>query len=295
MATADSYGLFWNSDNGDRKYNADSFERWLRKFFTSGVFQGDLQVVASSGMNVSVRAGYCNLYGKVGLFETTNNLTLESAHSVYPRIDTVVVERNDVDRIIRLKIVKGLYSGNSPQPTARVWDEDEGVYQLVLAQIYVGAGVSSITQANITDKRTDSSVCGYITGTVEEISFAQITAQFDAYMAEYAEDNQAEFEAWFQHMKDQLDTDAAGHLQDEVDDLEERKEEVPIILTGTLTAGQTTIAFTDSHITNDCLIDVYTNVGNVNPRNWVQNGTTITFTFKAQSVNVGVTLKIREG
>lgn len=295
MAIADSYGLFWHSDNGDRKYNADSMERWLKKFFTSGVFEGDLQVRESSGMTVAIQPGYCNLFGKVGLYEVVNGITLDAANSRYPRIDTIVVERNDTDRIISLKKVTGTYSGDNPQPTARVWDETQGIYQLVLAQIYVGAGVSSITQANITDKRADSSVCGYITGTVKEIDFAQITAQFNAYMAEYQEDNLEVFEAWFQHMKDQLDTDAAGHLQAEVDDLEERKEEVPIILTKTLTAGQTSIAFTDSHITNDCLIDVYTNVGNVNPRNWVQNGTTITFTFKAQSVNVGVTLKIREG
>lgn len=196
MATADSFGLFWNSDNGDRKYNADSLERWLRKFFTSGVFQGDLQVIASSGMTVNVRTGYCNLYGKVGLFETVNSLTLQSAHSVYPRIDTVVVERNDVDRIIYLKVVKGAYSGSSPRPTAPVWDEDEGVYQLVLAQIYVGAGVSSITQANITDKRADSSVCGYITGTVTEMDFSQFVIQFDDYYANFVDESGNEYTTW---------------------------------------------------------------------------------------------------
>lgn len=196
MATADSFGLFWNSDNGDRKYNADSLERWLRKFFTSGVFQGDLQVIESSGMTINVRTGYCNLYGKVGLFETINSLTLESAHSIYPRIDTVVVERNDVDRIIYLKIVKGSYSGNTPQPTAPVWDEDEGVYQLVLAQIYVGAGVSSITQANITDKRADSSVCGYITGTVTEMDFSQFVIQFEDYYANFVDESGNEYTTW---------------------------------------------------------------------------------------------------
>ena len=206
MATADSFGLFWNSDNGDRKYNADSLERWLRKFFTSGVFQGDLQVIASSGMTVNVRTGYCNLYGKVGLFETVNSLTLQSAHSVYPRIDTVVVERNDVDRIIYLKVVKGAYSGNAPQPTAPVWDEDEGVYQLVLAQIYVGAGVSSITQANITDKRADSSVCGYITGTVTEMDFSQFVIQFNDYYANFVDESGNEYTTW----KDNRNADYAA-------------------------------------------------------------------------------------
>lgn len=207
MATADSYGLFWNSDSGDRKYNADSFERWLRKFFTSGVFEGDLQVLASSGMTVNIQTGYCNLFGKVGLFEVVNSITLDAANSRYPRIDTIVVERNDADRIIYLKKVNGSYSGENPQPTAPIWDETQGIYQLVLAQIYVGTGVSSISQEDITDKRTDTDVCGYIAGTVNEMDFSQFTAQFNQFFTEFKEgtledvtqwyaDRQSEFETW---------------------------------------------------------------------------------------------------
>lgn len=196
MAIADSYGLFWNSDSGDRKYNADSFERWLRKFFTSGVFEGDLQVLASSGMTVNIQTGYCNLFGKVGLFEVVNSITLDAANSRYPRIDTIVVERNDTDRIISLKKVNGSYSGENPQPTAPIWDETQGVYQLVLAQIYVGAGVSSITQQNITDKRADSSVCGYITGTVTEMDFSQFVAQFEDYYAHFVDESGNEYTTW---------------------------------------------------------------------------------------------------
>lgn len=196
MATADSYGLFWNSDNGDRKYNADSLERWLKKFFTSGVFEGDLQVLESSGMTVAIQTGYCNLSGKVGLFEVVNSITLDAANSRYPRIDTIVVERNDVERMIYLKKVTGSYSGNAPSPTAPVWDSDQGIYQLVLAQIYVGAGVSSITQANITDKRADSSVCGYITGTVTEMDFSQFVAQFEDYYANFVDESGNEYATW---------------------------------------------------------------------------------------------------
>lgn len=295
MATADSYGLFWNSDNGDRKYNADSFERWLRKFFTSGVFEGDLQVLENSGMIVNVTTGYCNLFGKVGLFEVTNSITLDPANSRYPRIDTIVVERNDADRMISLKKVNGSYAGDNPSPTPPVWNETQGIFQLVLAEVYVGAGVSSITQANITDKRMDPAVCGYITGTVNEIDFSQITAQFNSYLEQFEASNLDEFEDWFDHMKGQLSEDAAGHLQEEIDDLDDSKENLPTILSSTLTAGQTSIAFTNEHITDNCLIDVYTNVANVNPKTWAQSGTTITFTFKAQLVDVGVTLKIREG
>lgn len=210
MATADSYGLFWNSDSGDRKYNADSFERWLRRFFTSGVFEGDLQVLASSGMTVNIQTGYCNLFGKVGLFEVVNSITLDAANSRYPRIDTIVVERNDADRIIYLKKVNGSYSGENPQPTAPIWDETQGIYQLVLAQIYVGTGVSSISQEDITDKRTDTDVCGYIAGTVNEMDFSQFTAQFEQYFAGFKAGTLADVTQWFADRENKFETWQSG-------------------------------------------------------------------------------------
>lgn len=214
MATADSYGLFWNSDNGDRKYNADSMERWLRKFFTSGVFEGDMQVLASSGMTITVQQGYCNLFGKVGLFEVVNSITLDAANSRYPRIDTIVVERNDADRIIYLKKVNGSYSGENPQPTAPIWDETQGIYQLVLAQIYVGAGVSSISQEDITDKRTDTDVCGYIAGTVNEMDFSQFTAQFNQFFTEFKEGTLADVTQWYADRKSEFETWQKGQETD---------------------------------------------------------------------------------
>ena len=205
MATND-YGFFFNSINGDRVYDADSFSTWLRKFFTSGVFEGELAVTAAKGMAVEVGSGYANVDGKVRFFNSPQTIALSPANSTYPRIDTIVVERNDVNREIVLKYITGQYSGNTPSPTERQWGS--GVYQLVLAQIYVGAGVTSISQANIADTRPDSSICGYVVGTVEEIDLSQILAQ-----------SQEQFAEWFDRMKGQLSEDAAGNLQLEIDSI----------------------------------------------------------------------------
>lgn len=205
MATND-YGLFFNSINGDRVYDADSFSTWLRKFFTSGVFEGELAVTAADGMTVEVGSGYANVDGKVRFFNSPQTIALSPANSTYPRIDTIAVERNDVNREITLKYITGQYSGNTPSPAERQWGN--GVYQLVLAQIYVGAGATSISQANISDTRPDSSLCGYVVGTVEEIDLSQILAQ-----------SQEQFAEWFDRMKDQLSEDAAGNLQLEIDSI----------------------------------------------------------------------------
>ena len=214
MAMADGYGLFWNSDSGDRKYDAQSFEKWLKKFFTSGVFEGDLQVLASSGMTVQVQTGYSNVNGKVGLFESATNVTLSAANSRYPRIDTIIIERNDVDRVIQIDKVTGTYTGENPQPTAPIWDETQGIYQLVLAQIYVGAGVSSISQEDITDKRTDTDVCGYIAGTVNEMDFSQFTAQFNQFFTEFKEGTLADVTQWYADRQFEFETWQKGQETD---------------------------------------------------------------------------------
>lgn len=264
-----NYGFFFDSEENDRLYNADSFSDWLKKFFTTGVFQGDLQVTANDNMTVSVATGYANVEGKVRLFDASNTLIIETADATYHRIDTVVVERNDTNREITVKVVKGGYS-SEPTPTAPV--RANGVYQLVLAEVYVAAGATSITQSVITDKRTDTDVCGYVYCPVDTFDFEQFTTQMDAYLAEFKATRaaafvswelaqEAAFDAWFQEMRDQLSEDAAGHLQNEIDDLEENglsgsiikvttTESALIGKTVTLTSsgGQTKTAVFDSNM-----------------------------------------------
>lgn len=216
---ANQYGLFWNSVSSDRLYDADSFSEWLKKFFTTGVFNGDLQVLAASGMDVTVQTGYANIEGKVRFFDTATTFTLAPASGTYPRIDTIVVERNDTDREITVKYVQGTYSGNTPTPTAPV--RAAGVYQIVLAQIYVAVGATEIVQGNITDTRADNTLCGWVVGTVDRVDVEQMTDQV-----------QDEMETWFEGMKDQLSEDAAINLQNQINTInsEIAITEVPVTL-----------------------------------------------------------------
>ena len=232
------HAFFYNSNDGDRVYDASSFEYWLKKFFTSGVFADECQVTADgSGMTCTMAEGYTNVDGKVKFWDEAQELTLATASSTYDRIDNVVIERNDTDRDVTVKIVQGEYAAS---PSAPDVERDDGVYQLVLAQIYVSAGATSISQADVTDTRTDTDLCGIVTGTVTEMDFSQFTAQYESFIANYktqaASDYsdysdslasyllqlQTEFESWFANIQDQLSEDAAGNLQVEIDELEAR-------------------------------------------------------------------------
>ena len=232
------HAFFYNSEDGDRVYDASSFEYWLKKFFTTGVFADECQVTADgSGMTVTMAEGYANVEGKVKFWDEAQELTLDAANTSYDRIDTVVIERNDTDRDVTVKVVTGTASTS---PAATDPDREDDTYQLVLAQIYVAAGATEITQADITDTRTDTDLCGYVAATVENIDFSQFQAQYESYIANYktqaASDYsdysdslasyllelQAEFESWFENIKDQLSEDSAGNLQVEIDELETR-------------------------------------------------------------------------
>lgn len=261
---AQEYGYFFNSNNNDRTYNAESFEEWLRPFFVGGVFAGCLQVQAQStpDMTVTVKPGYANLNGKPAYWPDNNIVEIARASGVYNRIDTVVLRRDNTNRTISIEVVTGNAS-NNPQPTAPTRNSD--IYELVLAQIYVGVGVTSITAANITDKRPDSSVCGYVMSTIQTPDFSELYAQFQAQAADalqsqetdfdswkqnFEDDaeewedtfqetaqnwyqvNTSDFAAWFESIKDQLDTDQAGHLQLEIEALRDSiaKEYNPLYL-----------------------------------------------------------------
>lgn len=66
------------------------------------------------------------------------------------------------------------------------------------------------------------------------------------------------------------------------------KELQGITLTGTLTAGETTITLTDASITTDSTIDIYTDVYGVNPKNVSVEDGSLTLEFSAQESDVQV-------
>jgi len=194
---ADNYAYFYNDKDGDREYDAESMTDWLRPFFVTGVFNGELRVVANDNMSVTVETGYCNIGGKVKNFFKKTPLDLEVASGTLDRIDTVILRRNDTDRDIQIIIQTGGYSAN-PQPTPLV--RSGAYYDLKLAEIYVAAGTIRITQAEITDTRADADVCGWVCATVKEIDFSQITAQFNAYFAQYQGKITTEFKTFVAYM-----------------------------------------------------------------------------------------------
>lgn len=188
---------FYNSRDGDRKYNADSMTEWLRPFFTTGVFNAGLQVVANSNMTVTIQPGHVNIGGKVRDFKAPTILDLETASGTLNRIDNIIVRRDDVNRDIYLMVQTG---GLSANPTAPSIIRSNGIHDLKLAEVYISAGNISITQANITDTRMIKEVCGWVTATVTEMDFTQIYVQFEDFFNRYKPQIKEEFESYIKNI-----------------------------------------------------------------------------------------------
>jgi len=232
-------GMF-NSVNGDRVYKAEDFARYFATFIGNGVFPNPstgLQVIENGDMSVNVSAGQGWINGYYITNDADYNLSLDVADGVLNRIDRVVMQLNYLNREITLVVKKGTFASS---PVAPELIRDADVYELALADVYVGQGVVSVTQANITDTRLNSELCGIVHGTVNQVDTTTLFNQYLAWFEETKTNNetemenwiaqeQADFDAWFAMIQGQLNGDIAGNLQNQItslsDELTAHKED----------------------------------------------------------------------
>lgn len=180
-----TYGFF-NSINGDRKYNADQMSNYFEGLVSDGVYNsvGNSMVVqASSGMNITVGSGRAVIGSKWVKNDSALTLSVTGSHPTLNRYTAVVIKLDKVNRNITITTVDGTPASTPTYPT--ITNTDTVMY-LVLAYIYVGAAVTSISQSNITDTRTDSTVCGWVTGLIEQVDTSTLFLQW-----------QEGFDTWF--------------------------------------------------------------------------------------------------
>ena len=73
-----------------------------------------------------------------------------------------------------------------------------------------------------------------------------------------------------------------------------KKDEVNItVLNGTLNTGETVLSLESEKITEDSIIDVYSDMYGLTPSSITQSNTSVTLTFKPQSSDVNIKVVIR--
>ena len=209
----------FNAIDHDRVYKAEDWAWYFATFIANGVFpkpSDGLQVIAYSGMEIKVNAGYAFINGYAFRNPASHTITLDTAEGAQNRVDRVVVRWDLPQRDIYLAVLKGTPSAK-PQATAVTRTTE--IWELALADIYVGKGVTAIRTANITDQRFNSSVCGIVKGTVEEIDASVLTKQFTDFFSIYSQAVLDEFSVYKQDMEKYL-KDIAGVYQEYINKTE---------------------------------------------------------------------------
>lgn len=209
----------FNAIDHDRVYKAEDWAWYFATFIANGVFpkpSDGLQVIAYSGMEIKVNAGYAFINGYAFRNPASHTITLDTAEGAQNRVDRVVVRWDLPQRDIYLAVLKGTPSAK-PQATAVTRTTE--IWELALADIYVGKGVTAIRTANITDQRFNSSVCGIVKGTVEEIDASVLTKQFTDFFSIYSQAVLDEFSVYKRDMEKYL-KDIAGVYQEYINKTE---------------------------------------------------------------------------
>lgn len=206
-----TYG-FYNSRNGDRRYNADQMSRLFDGIITDGVYEsiGDkLMVSASAGMTVNVGTGRAWFNHTWVYNDSLLPINISESNVVLNRIDTVVIDIDKLNRVNDIFVVEGI-AASSPVPPTLINDPDSEHYQYPLCDIYVAAGVSEIKQEKITNRVGID--YPFVTGAVQSVSVDGLVAQW-----------QAGFESWMNALRGILDEDAATKMAAEILELQSGK------------------------------------------------------------------------
>lgn len=217
---AQKYGFF-DSVNNDRVYDASDVARFLSKFFTNGIFNNSLAVSSNDNMTVSVATGNANINGYGYENMETLILNIGEADSELNRIDSIIVRLDLANRQITTMVLEGLTATTPSQPSIT---RNGTIYDLRLANISVPSGTTRISADMITDTRF-SSDCGNVTQTVLSLNTDDIFKQYDSC-----------FTTWFDNVKGQLSTDAAGKLQNEIDKILDTSDDLQSEVNTTLKA-----------------------------------------------------------
>ena len=204
---------FFNSLNNDRLYTAEQMSEYYAGLLSDGVVQnyrGGLQVLASAtpDMNVNVQSGRAYIDGRWMDVDAVEPLAITAAHVTLNRYTAVCVHLDLSSREMTLETIDGTAATSPTRPTPTASASD---LYLVLAYVYVAAGATSITAANISDQRANTEICGYVNGLVDQVDtttlFLQWQAAYETFFADleaWEANMRSQFDAWFDALTDEL-------------------------------------------------------------------------------------------
>jgi hypothetical protein len=190
-------GYFFNAvESGgvyDRVYNAEDVTSYLDKLVGNGVFptpSTQLQVRAGTGMQIIVGEGQGWINGHKMINTADLILSVDASDVLLNRIDRVVFYADFTTRTMGIQIKKGTLAQSAVAPALV---RNSSRYEMALADISVAKQITGITNAMITDRRGNSSLCGFVQGLIQQLDSTTLFQQW-----------QASFDQWFEAAQETL-------------------------------------------------------------------------------------------
>lgn len=207
---------FFNSLNGDRKYNAAQMSAIFDGLIIDGVFASigtAFAVKAAGGLTVNVGIGKAWFDHTWTVNDSILPMTAPEAEVFLDRIDAVVLEVNGMESVRNntIKFVKGNPSSAPSRPTLT---NEGNVHQYPLCYIYRKYGTAVINQADITPMVGTEST-PFVTGILQTISLDELLGKWQDELDRFTDarskeiddwiaQEESDFTAWFNKMKADL-------------------------------------------------------------------------------------------
>lgn len=240
-----TYG-FYNSMDHDRVYNARQVSQIFDGIIQDGVYEtlgGALMVVPNSGMTITVRSGRAWFNHTWTYNDADMPITLEGSNPITQRIDAIILEIDEsaTVRANSIKVLRGTDASVNPQKPTLV--NDSVLHQYPLAYVTIGINATAISAANI-ENCVGTTACPFVIGAVSSMDASELYAKWDDQWNKYLvdalaaykqwetdahtsfntweDDEKTAFYEWLEHLKEILDENVAGHLQLEIEALQEK-------------------------------------------------------------------------
>lgn len=207
---------FFNSLNGDRKYNAAQMSAIFDGLIIDGVFASigtAFAVKAAGGLTVNVGIGKAWFDHTWTVNDSILPMTAPEAEVLFDRIDAVVLEVNGTESVREntIKFVKGNPSSAPSRPTLT---NEGNVHQYPLCYIYRKYGTAVINQADITPMVGTEST-PFVTGILQTISLDELLGKWQDELDRFTDarsqevddwiaQEESDFTTWFDKMKADL-------------------------------------------------------------------------------------------
>lgn len=188
---------FFNSLNGDRKYNAAQMSAIFDGLIIDGVFASigtAFAVKAAGGLTVNVGVGKAWFDHTWTVNDSILPMTAPEAEVLLDRIDAVVLEVNGMESIREntIKFVKGNPSSAPSRPTLT---NEGNVHQYPLCYIYRKYGTAVINQADITPMVGTEST-PFVTGILQTISLDELLGKWQDELDRFTDARSKEVDDW---------------------------------------------------------------------------------------------------